>query len=234
VKKRSEVLKKEGFNTVKTIKHTIEDEEKNKKPILLLFLYSFSLIFLIISGSFTVATIINQSTLPNYKVNVGKLSMEMLEKSDTTIRLVGARPMSDEQAKKLKPLLFKIHNNGTHPLKYRLRLVDVPYNELKGYKEIIGKTRIENSKIRYSLYNLDAGVTVSTGIVSNLEHEILIQKNLPAAKVDNYALRLWIDEKAGNEIVNKFYAGKIKLEIEDIIERDNKWWVKRKKREQLK
>lgn len=221
MKKHKELLNENQIN--KNLENNIpeeEEEEKRKKPILLLFLYSLTLLFLLISGSFTISTVINQSTLPNYKVNVGKLSMEMIENSDTTIRLIGAIPMSDEEAKELKPLLFKIHNNGNHPLKYRLRLVDVPYDEIKEYKEIIGKTRMENSKIKFSLYDLDAGVTVNTGLVSSLEDEILIQKNLPAAKVDNYALRLWIDKNAGNEVINKYYAGKIKLEIEDIVERD--------------
>ena len=197
-----------------------EEEEKRKKPILLLFLYCLTIIFLGISGFFTISTIVNQSVLPNYKVNVGKLSMELIERNDTVIKLINSNPISDEQALKLKPFLFKINNDGTHPLKYRLKLVDVPYKDLKEYKEIVGKDRIDNSKIKYSLISLDTGVTVNTGLVSNLENEILIQKNLPAAKVDNYALRLWIDENAGNEIANKYYAGKLVLEIEDFIERD--------------
>ena len=197
-----------------------EEEEKRKKPILLLFLYCLTIIFLIISGFFTAATIINQSTLPNHHINVGKLSMELIGKNDTTIKLVNSYPMSDEKAKKLKPFLFKIHNNGTHPLKYRLKLVDVPYKELIGYKEIVGKKRIDNSKIKYALTNIDTGVIVSQGLVSELENEILYEKNLPAAKVDNFALRLWIDENAGNEIQYKYYAGKMILEINDIIEGD--------------
>jgi len=197
-----------------------EEEKKRKKPILLLFLYCLTLIFLSISGFFTVSTIVNHSTLPNHKVKVGKLSMELIERNDTTIRLINSNPMSDEKARELKPFLFKIHNDGTHPLKYRLRLVDVPYKELIGYKEIIGKNRINNSQIKFSLISLETGVTVNTGFVSELENEILIQKNLPAAKVDNYALRLWINENAGNEVQNKFYAGRIILEVEDIIERD--------------
>ena len=223
MKKQKKILNENNIN-IKEIEENIpeeDEEEKKKKPLLLLFLYCLTIIFLLISTSFTISTIINQSTLPNHKVKVGKLSMELIERNDTTIRLIGAKPMSDENAKKLKPFLFKIYNDGTHPLKYRLKLVDVPYNELIGYKEIIGKDRIDNSKIKYALIRVDTGVTVSTGLVSQLYDKILIQKNLPAEKVHNYALRLWIDENAGNEVQNKFYAGRIVLEIEDIIERDN-------------
>lgn len=222
MKKNKDLLNKSNLN-IKDIEENIpeDEEEKKKKPLLLLFLYCLTIIFLLISTSFTISTIINQSTLPNYKVNVGKLSMELIERNDTTIRLIGARPMSDEKAKDLKPFLFKVYNNGTHPLKYRLKLVDVPDNELVGYQEIIGKDRIDNSKIKYALIRLDTGVTVNTGLVSELENELLIQKNLPAEKVHNYALRLWIDENAGNEIQNKFYAGNIVLEIENKFEGNN-------------
>ena len=49
-----------------------------------------------ISGSFTISTIYNQSKVPHHNVQVGKLSLELVEQNDTIIRLYNAYPMSDE------------------------------------------------------------------------------------------------------------------------------------------
>lgn len=105
-------------------KEYIVEEEKLKKPLFLLFLYSLTLLMLIISGAFTISTIYNQSKIPHHNVHVGKLSLELVEHNDTNIRLYNTAPMSDEKAMTLDPFLFNIKNNGTYALNYTLKLVD--------------------------------------------------------------------------------------------------------------
>ena len=199
-------------------KESFIEEEKMKKPIFLLFLYSLTLVFLILSGCFTISTIFNQNSIPQDKVKVGKLSMELVDQKDTKIRLYDTAPMSDEKAKTLDPFSFKIINNGTYALEYTLKLVDVPDNELGGIKEIIGKTRITNDKVKFSLTDTKANKVVKQGLISDLKNNIIIEEKLGAADIRQFDLRLWIDKNAGNEVQNKFYVGRLVLEIKEIID----------------
>ena len=193
------------------------EEEKLAKPSLL-FLYSITLVILIISGSFTISTIFNQNKIPNNKIQVGQLSMELVEEKDTSIRLYNAAPMSDEKAKDLNPFIFKINNNGTYPLIYTLKLEDVPDSELTNVEEIKGKSRMTNDKVKFSITDLDNNKIVKQGLISNLENNIIIEEKISASTVTSFGLRVWVDKNAGNEVQNKFYAGRIVLEIKEVIE----------------
>lgn len=197
------------------------EEEKRRKPLFLLFLYSITLLMLIISGSFTISTIYNQSKIPHHNVQVGKISLELVEQGDTTIRLYNAYPMSDEKAITLDPFLFNINNNGTYALNYTLKLVDVPDNELYGINEIIGKRRINNTKVKFSLTNTKTNTIVKQGFISDLKNETILRGKINAQKNNSYALRLWIDKNVGNEDQNKFYVGRIVLNVYEIYDCDD-------------
>ena len=197
------------------------EKEKTKKPLFLLLLYSLTLLMLIISGAFTISTIYNQSKIPHHEVEVGKMSLELVEQRDTNIRLYNDSPMSDEKAMTLDPFKFKLNNNGTYSLNYTLKLVDVPNSELRGVEEIVGKTRISNTKVRFSLINTNTNKVVKQGFVSDLKNETILSGKIKASKVNSYALRLWIDKNVGNEAQNKFYAGRIVLNVYEDIDCDD-------------
>jgi len=194
------------------------EKDKKRKPLFLLFLYSITLLMLIISGAFTISTIYNQSKIPHHEVEVGKLSLELVQQTDTTIRLYNTSPMSDEKAMTLKPFEFNLNNNGTYSLNYSLKLIDVPYSELSGVEEIIGKKRISNTKVKFSLIDTKANKVIKQGFVSDLKNETIITGKIKASRVNSYALRLWIDKNVGNEDQNKFYAGRIVLKAYENIE----------------
>jgi len=202
-------------------KEYLIEKEKLKKPIFILLLYSLTLIMLIISASFTISTIYNQSKIPYYNAEVGEVSLELVQEKDTTIRLYNTYPMSDEKAMNLKPFLFNLNNTGTYSLNYTLRLENVPDSELDGIDEIIGKTRISNSKVKFSLINTDTNEVVKQGFVSELKNEILSEGKLSARANIPYALRLWIDKDVGNEDQNKFYVGRIVLKVYEDIDCDD-------------
>lgn len=195
-----------------------EEKENKKKTLFLLFLYSLTLLMLIISGAFTISTIYNQSKGPHHNVEVGNLSIDLVQQNDTTIRLYNFSPMSDGKAMTLDPYLFKLNNNGTYALNYTIKLVDVPNKELTGVQEIVGKTRISNKKVKFSLTNTNTNEVIKQGFVSDLTNNIITSGRIKAAKVEPYALRLWIDKNVGNEDQNKFYAGRIVLSVDEILE----------------
>ena len=51
------------------------------------------------------------------------------------------------------------------------------------------------------------------GFVSDLRNETIISGKIKAHSVNSYALRLWIDKNVGNEDQNKFYVGRIVLNV---------------------
>ncbi len=197
-------------------KEAFVEEEKTKKPFILLFLYSLTIIVLIISGSFTISSIFNINKVDPDKIKVGTLSMKLVGQNDTLIRLIDSYPMSDEKAATLDPFHFKIENTGTYKVEYRLKLINVPLKELVNVKEIKGKDRINNTFVKYSLTDLEKGKIIKTGLVSDLENEILLQEKLDASSLRDFTFRVWIDESASNEAQNKFYAGRLVLEMNQL------------------
>ena len=132
-----------------------------------------------------------------------------------------AYPMSEERANKLTPYSFTITNtctttNSTDPINYVVTL-----NTLNS-----SPSTIELSKLRYRLdmttptattgtstlmseaapYDLSSSIKSAEGI--NTSYNLLEGTLAPGASV-TYNLRLWIDEAAGNEVMNQTFNGRI-------------------------
>ena len=132
-----------------------------------------------------------------------------------------AYPMSEERANNLTPYSFTITNtctttNSTDPINYVVTL-----NTLNA-----SPSNIELSKLRYRLdmttptattgtstlmseaapYDLSSSIKSAEGI--NTSYNLLEGTLAPGASV-TYNLRLWIDEAAGNEVMNQTFNGRI-------------------------
>ena len=132
-----------------------------------------------------------------------------------------AYPMSEDSANRLTPYSFTITNtctttNSTDPINYVITL-----NTLTS-----SPSTIELSKVRYRLdmtnptsstgtsalmseaatYDLSAAIKSSEGIDTSYN---LVEGTLAPGASVTYNLRLWIDEAAGNEVMNKTFNGRI-------------------------
>ena len=132
-----------------------------------------------------------------------------------------AYPMSEVSANKLTPYSFTITNtctttNSTDPIKYVVTL-----NTLTS-----SPSTIELSKVRYRLdttsptsstgtstliseadpYDLSSAIKSSEGIDNSYN---LVEGTLAPGASVTYNLRLWIDESAGNELMNDTFTGRI-------------------------
>ena len=132
-----------------------------------------------------------------------------------------AYPMSEERANKLTPYSFTITNtctttNSTDPINYVVTL-----NTLNA-----SPSNMDLSKLRYRLdmttptattgtstlmseaapYDLSSSIKSAEGI--NTSYNLLEGTLAPGASV-TYNLRLWIDEAAGNEVMNQTFNGRI-------------------------
>lgn len=193
-----------------------EEEENNRKhSIILLLLYILCILMFILSGSFTLSTILQTKDLTSDKVKVGKVQMELINRDETNIKLINTYPMSEKEASLLKPFEFKVTNEGTLAVMYRLILQDV---EDKDVLEKVNGGKLDHDKVSYSLIDSQTNKTIKTGPISELEEGILITEKLLPRYSKNFYFRLWINENAGNESQNKFYVGQIVLEIDEILE----------------
>lgn len=132
-----------------------------------------------------------------------------------------AYPMSEDGANRLTPYSFTITNtctttNSTDPINYVVTL-----NTLTS-----SPSTIELSKVRYRLdmtnptsstgtsalmseaatYDLSAAIKSSEGIDTSYN---LVEGTLAPGASVTYNLRLWIDEAAGNEVMNQTFNGRI-------------------------
>ena len=132
-----------------------------------------------------------------------------------------AYPMSEDSANRLTPYSFTITNtctttNSTDPINYVVTL-----NTLTS-----SPSTIELSKVRYRLdmtnptsstgtsalmseaatYDLSAAIKNSEGIDTSYN---LVEGTLAPGASVTYNLRLWIDEAAGNEVMNQTFNGRI-------------------------
>lgn len=193
-----------------------EEEENNRKhSIILLLLYILCILMFVLSGSFTLSTILQTKDLTSDKVKVGKVQMELINRDETNIKLINTYPMSEKEASLLKPFEFKVTNEGTLAVMYRLILQDV---EDKDVLEKVNGGKLDHDKVSYSLIDSQTNKTIKTGPISELEEGILITEKLLPRYSKNFYFRLWINENAGNESQNKFYVGQIVLEIDEILE----------------
>ena len=195
-----------------------EEEENNKKrTIILLIIYIISLILFILSGAFTISTIINLNDVNHHEIQAGQVKMELIDNPDTNIRLINAYPMKYSEAMTLKPFEFKVTNVGTLPVVYRLKLKDI--NDSKIVNQLVpsNQGRLSNNKINYSLINNKTNKVIATGLISDLKSGILLTEKLLPRYSKSFDFRLWINEHAGNESQNKHYVGEIILEIDKTL-----------------
>ena len=132
-----------------------------------------------------------------------------------------AYPMSEDSANRLTPYSFTITNtctttNSTDPINYVVTLKTLTSSP----------STIELSKVRYRLdmtnptsstgtsalmseaatYDLSAAIKNSEGIDTSYN---LVEGTLAPGASVTYNLRLWIDEAAGNEVMNQTFNGRI-------------------------
>ena len=132
-----------------------------------------------------------------------------------------AYPMSEDSANRLTPYSFTITNtctttNSTDPINYVVTL-----NTLTS-----SPSTIELSKVRYRLdmtnptsstgtsalmseaatYDLSAAIKSSEGIDTSYT---LVEGTLAPGESVTYNLRLWIDETAGNDVMNNSFTGRV-------------------------
>lgn len=159
----------------------------------------------IIGGSYAWLTISLTSTKTN-TITAGTLAMTLDDAASEGISIDKAIPVSDSDGEATSPYSFTLNNTGDIKSTYTIYLEDATIEE--------GKTRIDDSAIRYSLSK--NGETPTTGLLSDLESDSIGRK-IDTGDINkdgsySYTLKLWIDKNATNAIMGQVFSAKIRIE----------------------
>lgn len=143
----------------------------------------------------------NTLTVGTLKIDFDATSTDM----GNIINLNGAYPTSDEEGQKTNPYSFRITNSGTLAAAYKVKIIDDQdmINEDKCQDNLLPKANIKVS--------INGGTPFLLNSVESNEYVINSDTLNPSGN-KNFAIRIWIDENSGNEVLGKHYHGKIVVE----------------------
>lgn len=148
------------------------------------------------------------------KVNnvvVGTLSLKLKDDITEGIYLENATPVADSTGLSYDPYTFTLTNDGNIPSNYIIYLDNdfIPEDTIR-------------MKDEYVRYNLVKNGTASDNklLSTTLENnsKILDKGTLEVGKTNTYDLRLWIDKDVDNSVMTTMFAGRIRVEAEQIKE----------------
>ncbi len=186
-------------------------KKKNRRNILLIII--ILLIFTVI-GSTYAWLIITRTGLKTNVIKSGSLELEYENENDG-IYLTGqkAEPMTEEEGLKLESYDFTLRNSGNVDMNFTIYLDDVgeyldPVTEIS--TPVTSKSRIDDKFVRFVFTGDDESKLLNS--IGTHPNRILETSNLKIGESKQYSLKLWIDEDATNDAMDKVFAGKIRVE----------------------
>ena len=144
-----------------------------------------------------------------HKVVAGTFNVDL--EDGETIDLKKAEPMTDEDGMKTSSYDFSVSNLGTTEASYNIKL--------ETDESVAVKDRLNPNQIKYSIKKESEDKWSDPKLLSTLkagqillEEEKLVASNLIDNPKKSYSIKLWVDEKVGNEGQGKTYSGKIVIE----------------------
>ena len=158
----------------------------------------------------------NTLTVGTLKIDFDATSTDM----GNIINLNGAYPTNDEEGQKTNPYSFRITNSGTLAAAYKVKIIDDQdmINEDKCQDNLLPKANIKVS--------INGGTPFLLNSVESNEYVINSDTLNPSGN-KNFAIRIWIDENSGNEVLGKHYHGKIVVESANTKEKEPEKLCKR-------
>ena len=196
------------------------DNKKDKRKKILRVSGLIGLFLLVFGLSYALFTVTLNGT-KKVKVKTGKLELQLLDKNNNditdannagyVINLDNQVPVDDETGLGTQAFEFKLKNNGSIDARYTVYLDDVALES--------GETRLPDSAIRYSLTKNGSNdnpqdlTTIGTNPNRKLD-EGIIKKDI----TNTYTLKIWIDEEADNNAMDKVFAATLRVEGTQYVE----------------
>ena len=150
--------------------------------------------------------------------------MKLDDETSDGILLQKAIPMSYRQGMETVEYTFTLKNEAPTTNDYTVSLIDenTYVNENNEAITITDATRIEDTKIRYIL--LKDGEEASsdkTGLLSNALNRVIDTGTIAGNTEITYSLRIWIDSKSTNDVMDKVFNAKIRLDVTQNVSTTN-------------
>lgn len=143
-------------------------------------------------------------------VIVGNLSLKLDDDSEG-IYLDNAYPVPDDIGLSYSPYSFSLTNDGNIPSSYTIYLDDEEITD--------GSSRMNEEYVKYNLVR--NGVRESAKYLTTTKTSggrVLDSGILSVGQTNEYDLRLWIADTTQNDVMTTTFAGRIRIEAEQIKE----------------
>lgn len=165
---------------------------------------------LLLSAAYAWLMISIQGTKVN-KVVVGTLSLKLKDDMTDGIHLENATPVSDTVGLNYDPYAFTLTNDGNIPSNYIIYLDNDLIED--------GLTRMNDEYVKFNLVkNGTVGPNKLLSTIVQNNSKVLDTGTLEVGKTNTYYLRLWIDKDVDNSVMTTMFAGRIRVEAEQIKE----------------
>lgn len=187
-----------------------------KRQVRFTIISVFFVTIVMLSSAYAIFSDVQRQQSDN-TLTVGKLKIDFTDTESgmgNIINLNGAYPVDDTTGNSTAPYIFKITNSGTLDAKYSVKILD---DTEVITEDNCGSNQLPKNKIRVSV-NQGTPFTLSE---KESNAYIIDEGTLLRNANKTYAIRIWISDQSGNEVLGKHYHGKIVVEGENVIVNEN-------------
>lgn len=182
---------------------------KNKKKIFLIItaILIILVLILLIGNSFGFFKYLKKGDIVNI-ISIGGIDVDIIDENTSALSLESAYPISDEEGLELTPFEFKITNTSKEKLSYSIT-VETDTEKLSTCKleDESSCQELSTKYIKYAFKKNDG--TYSQPAVLFDSNNVITNDVFNSNDSNTYSLLIWIDKDAGNEIMNKYFFGKL-------------------------
>ena len=182
---------------------------KRKKKLLFIILIVVlmcSIVFLI-GRSFGFFKYIKKGETVNV-ITINGIETEILNPENDALNLENAYPMTDREGLALTPFEFRMTNTSNRSLSYSIQIeMDDEKLDACTLEDGTKCPELSPTYLKYVYKKNDGTYTEPRNLASN--SNIIASGVITEKETITSSIILWIDEKAGNEIMNHYFYGKI-------------------------
>ena len=144
-------------------------------------------------------------------VTIKGLEVKILDNDSSLLNIENGYPIYDSEASELTPFRFSVKNKFSKKVKYSIKVLldDDKASKCKLDSGVVCPT-LSSNYIKF--VSRIADNDYSKPMILKDSNSVVISGEIDAGEIIDYSIILWIDQDAGNEIMNHYFFGKIIIE----------------------